>query len=154
MIGVTAHFPQQIEIRHPYFDRRVVEMALSMPKEMKWDSEKRGWLAARLHHRQAMAGILPDQVRLCHSGVNFDSAYRAGTQSGVIRKWLDRNEVVHIFERGYVQPELFLKAVEDDPEPEQYLRVMICLEGWLRAVSPGGQMTQLIPARRSDQVYA
>jgi asparagine synthase (glutamine-hydrolysing) len=47
-----------IEPRHPFFDKRLVELCLALPAEQRWD---RGWTKVIL--RRAMAGILPEEVR-------------------------------------------------------------------------------------------
>ena len=155
MIGVTVPFPQPVEIRHPYFDRRLIEMALSMPKELKWDHKERGtFRAGRLHHREAMAGILPDKVRVGNLGVDFSPAIRHGLSPAAVRDWLMDSHVVHIFERGYVLPDLFLEEIAKWKEPEGYLMTMLCVEGWLRALASGGKIRRLIPPRRAPPMNA
>jgi hypothetical protein len=60
--------------------------------------------------------------------------------------WLTSSPVVHIFERGYVIPDLFLDEVASSNNLG-YLMAMLCIEGWLRALAPNGAMRQLIPSR-------
>jgi asparagine synthase (glutamine-hydrolysing) len=59
-----------LEMRYPFFDRRLVEFCLAVPAEQKL---RHGWPRALL--RNAMAGILPEQVRCrlskSHLGSNF-----------------------------------------------------------------------------------
>jgi len=55
--------------------------------------------------------------------------------------------VVHIFERGYVVPHLFLAEIERSTEPEGEIMIMLCVEAWLRALVPGGAMHRLVPTR-------
>jgi asparagine synthase (glutamine-hydrolysing) len=50
------HF--DIEYRHPYFDRELVEFALSLPPEMKYRQRTIKWIL-----RKSMDGILPDKIR-------------------------------------------------------------------------------------------
>lgn len=47
-----------VEVRFPFWDRRLVELCLALPPEQKLH---RGW--TRMVMRRAMAGILPEQVR-------------------------------------------------------------------------------------------
>jgi len=47
-----------IEYRHPYFDKELVEFALSLPPEMKYKNKTIKWIL-----RKAMDGILPDKIR-------------------------------------------------------------------------------------------
>jgi asparagine synthase (glutamine-hydrolysing) len=53
---LAAHF--QIEVRHPFLDRRLVEFCLGLPGEQRL---RAGW--PRAIQRQAMAGILPETIR-------------------------------------------------------------------------------------------
>jgi len=47
-----------IEYCHPFFDRELVEFALSLPPEFKYRQKKIKWI-----WREAMEGILPEKVR-------------------------------------------------------------------------------------------
>jgi asparagine synthase (glutamine-hydrolysing) len=148
MIVQTMPFPQPLERRHPYTDRRLVERVLSMPQELKWEHEERGSLrAGRFHHRKAMVGILPDEVRIGNIGVDFSPAIRLCLSPAAMRDWLKRDSVVHIFERGYVLPDMFLDELASSTKPNGYLMTMLSVEGWLRAIAPGGEMHRLIPKR-------
>ena len=53
---MEKHF--DIEYRHPFFDRELVEFVLSLPPEFKYRQRKIKWI-----WRKAMEGILPDKVR-------------------------------------------------------------------------------------------
>lgn len=151
--GGTMQFQQPIETRHPYFDRRLIEMVLAMPQDMKCEHEKPvpvSRLAIRLHHRQALAGILPDQVRVDNRGVEFTPALKQSFSPTIIRDWLRGSSVVHIFERGYVIPDLFMEAVDKFEHPAGYLAGMISLEGWLRAMEEDGALQRFINQGRSE----
>lgn len=50
------HF--DVDIRHPFFDKELVEFALSLPPEMKYRQKTIKWI-----WRKAMDGILPDMIR-------------------------------------------------------------------------------------------
>ena len=47
-----------VEYRHPFFDRELVEFALSLPPEMKYRNRTIKWIL-----REAMEGILPEKIR-------------------------------------------------------------------------------------------
>jgi len=61
-----------LEFRHPFFDRRVIELCLSFPGEQK---RRRG--RPRFVLRNAMTGLVPDVVRLRPSDTYFDAAFAA-----------------------------------------------------------------------------
>lgn len=144
MVAFTMPLPQPLERRHPYTDRRLIELVLSMPQELKWEHEQRSHLRAfRLHHRKAMVGILPDEVRVGNDGVDFRPVIRRNFSPAVMSKWLLSSPVVHIFERSYVRPESFLDAIARSSEPEGYLIPMLVVEAWLRAMAPRGLMHRL-----------
>lgn len=47
-----------IEFRHPYFDLQLVEFALSLPPEMKYQKRTIKWIL-----RKSMDGVLPDKIK-------------------------------------------------------------------------------------------
>lgn len=55
-----------IELRHPFFDRRLVEFCLALPHDQKISN---GW--TRLVLRRAMAGTLPEEIRWRVGKVDF-----------------------------------------------------------------------------------
>jgi asparagine synthase (glutamine-hydrolysing) len=64
-----------IEFRHPFFDRRVVELCLSFPGEQKRQKGRPRYVL-----RNAMAGLVPDAVRLRPRDTYFDAAFAAWTR--------------------------------------------------------------------------
>lgn len=64
----TAAF--RIEARYPFFDKRLIELCLSLPGEQKLS---RGWGRAIL--RKAMGGILPESIRWRQSKGNLSSNF-------------------------------------------------------------------------------
>jgi asparagine synthase (glutamine-hydrolysing) len=62
-----------LELRHPYRDRRLVEYMLAVPADQLW---RRG----RLKHvlREAMVGLLPDEVRLRTRPTSLAALYQRG----------------------------------------------------------------------------
>lgn len=62
-----------IEPRYPFFDRRLIDFCLSIPPDQ---SLKHGW--TRFVLRNAMRGILPEEVRTRPHKANLESAFRHG----------------------------------------------------------------------------
>ncbi|MBF4475775.1 lasso peptide isopeptide bond-forming cyclase [Methanobacterium formicicum] len=50
--------PFSIELRHPFFDKRLIEFCLGIPTEQKFNN---GW--DRISMRRAMSGILPKEIQ-------------------------------------------------------------------------------------------
>ena len=59
-----------VAARHPFFDRRVVELCLSFPAEQK---RRRG--IGRWVLRDALRGVVPESVRLRRDKAEFDGAF-------------------------------------------------------------------------------
>jgi asparagine synthase (glutamine-hydrolysing) len=59
-----------IEARYPFFDRRLIELCLSLPPGQKLSQ---GWCRSIL--RRGMAGILPEKIRLRQSKGNLSSNF-------------------------------------------------------------------------------
>jgi asparagine synthase (glutamine-hydrolysing) len=55
-----------IEDRHPFFDRRLVEFLLALPDEQRWQRGEKKYAL-----RRAMAGRLPESIRLRKSKADF-----------------------------------------------------------------------------------
>ena len=95
-------------------------------------------------------------MRVGNTGVGFGPAIRRPT-CDLIREWLYSEKSIHIFERGYVMPGPFLAAVNEYGGPSHsgdftYLIGMLCLEGWLRGLAPGGKIRGLLPPRGEGPV--
>jgi asparagine synthase (glutamine-hydrolysing) len=74
VVGEIFHASRHgLELRHPYRDRRLVEFALAIPADQLW---RRG----RLKHvlREAMEGLLPDEVRLRTRPTSLARLYQRG----------------------------------------------------------------------------
>jgi hypothetical protein len=152
MVGCTATQPQPIDYRYPYSDRRLVELVLAIPQELRWQREApRGQEQGRMHHRKALAGILPDAVRVANPGVDFSPVVEPPFQSEQVRHWL-HDGPLHVAERGYVRAQPFLAEFEPGSEPHFYTSGLIALEAWLRAVD--GSFQRCIPPRRPRDARA
>ncbi|MEZ4867913.1 MAG: asparagine synthase-related protein [Caldilineaceae bacterium] len=142
--------PQTVamEYRYPYTDRRLFEFLLRLPPEMKWEAGvEHPFAASRLHHREAMADIIPDAVRCNNIGVYFDPAIANSLSAAKVRAWLQSAPQIHIAERGYVNQRKLIDCLMEGDGISGYMSTMLCLEAWLRALSPGGKMHQLVPVR-------
>jgi asparagine synthase (glutamine-hydrolysing) len=135
-VGVTLRHPQPVELRHPYLDRRLVEMVLSMAQACRWDIRLR---EGRFHHRSALNGVLPDSVRVRNFGVEFGPAIRRNASPAVLREWLLEGRSVNIFDRGYVQPSSFLTELEKPVDGRGYLLPLLCVEACLRSLETAGR---------------
>ncbi|MBW4516110.1 MAG: lasso peptide isopeptide bond-forming cyclase [Timaviella obliquedivisa GSE-PSE-MK23-08B] len=62
-----------IELRFPFWDKRLVEFCLAIPPEQKMEQ---GW--TRMIMRRAMAGILPDAVQWRRGKANLGSSFTYG----------------------------------------------------------------------------
>jgi hypothetical protein len=123
-----------------------------MPQELKWEHMRNGAAAARWHHRRAMKGILPEDIRLEKRRVHFDPVIQRCLTGRVIREWLAKRETLHVVERGYVERGRFLAALEDVQQSlkDGFLLPLLCVEGFLRALAPGGEMLSLVPPRSTE----
>lgn len=59
-----------VEVRHPFFDRRLVELCVSLPASQKLRNG-----VSRLVLREAMRGVLPELVRTRRSKAFFDAPF-------------------------------------------------------------------------------
>ena len=97
----------QVEARHPFLDRRVVDFLTKVPPSIKMSNGYGKYLL-----RQAMAGTMPDEVRLRRSKTDFGDITAAGfkneearlrplLESGFLVRagWLKRPEVKTLFDR-------------------------------------------------------
>lgn len=69
----NAYGAHGIEARFPFWDKRLVELCLSLPGPEKLD---RGW--SRLILRRAMSGLIPEQVRLRRDKMDFVHVLASG----------------------------------------------------------------------------
>lgn len=123
-----------VELRHPFDDRRVIELLMSMPPEMR----RRGDESKRIV-RRAMIGLLPDSVRLRRTKAEFSHEAAAG-----VGRVLDAlgaaagDRPLAIAERGWVAPDELARACRDVRSGARKGRILIAvwmaigLELWLR----------------------
>lgn len=149
MIASTLPSEYPLEFRHPFYDRRLVELVLAMPQEEKWNHDGAMYKEReRWHHRRAMQGILPEAVLNQPSGMDFAAAVKHGLAAEHILPWLDAAPRLEIAERGYVEARAFRQAVIEPGRYYSYMGALLVTEAWLRALAPGGAMRRLIPQRQ------
>jgi hypothetical protein len=116
-----------IELRHPFFDRRVVEFLIGLPDHL------------RLHHgvhrhllRRAFGHVLPDIVRTRLDKPDIEHLVTDSLRAVDPPAWFDRLEVVA---RGWVPPgaarELWQRP---DRSGHMTLWSVFAVEAWVRAV--------------------
>jgi asparagine synthase (glutamine-hydrolysing) len=132
-IELAGHYAAALgmELRHPFFDRRLLEFTLSLPSDM---SLRDGW--TRYVLRKAMSGVLPDKV-----------AWRVGKASmrGVHERGLlviDRNLVESVLsDMGPIEPYVNVPYVRRlasrldrlDHDEQLHLDILCNVALWFRA---------------------
>jgi asparagine synthase (glutamine-hydrolysing) len=100
--------PRQLESRHPFFDRRLVQFCVALPPDQKL---RNGWTRGIM--RRALAGILPDTIRFRPGKTRFDGNFtrallgfeRSSLESFVkappaaICKYIDTVGLRHVYEQ-------------------------------------------------------
>jgi asparagine synthase (glutamine-hydrolysing) len=61
---------QQIEQRHPFSDRRILEFALALPEEQRWKDQQTKYIL-----RNAMKPFLPESIRSRRTKAEFSSVF-------------------------------------------------------------------------------
>lgn len=136
MVALTAPPAYPVERRHPYTDRRLVELLLSMPQNLKWEHHKRFFLQAyRLHHRKAMKDILPNEVRIDNVGVDFSPVIKRNFQPNLMQNWLKNSSLIHTAERNYVYAESLIDALNNLETSHHHQLTILCIENWLRELN-------------------
>jgi len=129
----AAH--HEVELRYPFFDRRVIEMALAMPGAMKVHG---GW--GRYVLRRAMQDILPPEIQWRVGKANLAPGFARGMEAAAPR-------IRHMIEHAtgplseYVEPEalhsLYARAIRSSRQPnlERLLtHRLVVLNTWLQTL--------------------
>lgn len=107
-----------IELRFPFWDKRLVEFCLALPPEQKMHQ---GW--TRLVMRRAMTGVLPEEVQWRKQKANFTASFDRGLltfererleevilkNSKVIEKYVDITDLREVYQQFLSQ-----EATESD----------------------------------------
>jgi len=117
-----------IEYRHPFFDKELVEFALSLPPEMKYKGGTIKWIL-----RKAMDGILPDKIRDRKDKAEFSELLIQQIDAIDLSKLLDDPYIAKL---GLIEQSLidkFRKEYEDKTVKYiVFLWTIINIEYWYR----------------------
>ena len=130
---------QGVESRMPFFDRRVLELNLRIPLEMKF---RRGW--PRYVLRVALEGVLPPEVQwratkssigfgfyqglLCHERARIEALLQKPEQ---LRSFVDPKALGSLWQQAQLPP-------EQNEEADFILYLLLILEAWLQQPTPVG----------------
>jgi asparagine synthase (glutamine-hydrolysing) len=119
------------EVRLPYLDHRLVELAFSLPAPMKLHD---GWTKRVL--RQAMRAYLPDAVRLRRDKIGY-APPQARWLRGPLAEWAADTFASQPFaDRGWYDPasvrSMWSAFRAGDDRPEADLWRFLSVEGWAR----------------------
>lgn len=126
-----------VELRHPFFDRRVVEFLIGLPDHLRWRNGIHRYLL-----RQTFGAVLPEMVRTRLDKPDIDHVVTDALRAIDPAAWLDRLEVVA---RGWVRAgvarDLWQRTNDAGrgPLPEGLAAPLVlwnifALEAWLREV--------------------
>lgn len=119
-----------IELVQPYYDRRLIEFVMAVPAYVLGVPG-----CDRRLHREAMKGLLPEEVRQRRVRTSFAPLYLRGLQEqewGKVRRIMTDPLVV---ERGYINANWLrdrLDSGQDDSPDSRILWRALCLELWLQ----------------------
>lgn len=124
-----------VEARHPLVDVDVIELMLRMPPEAAYDTR-----FSRPLLREALAGLIPDEVRLRPAKSNFDAVFHAeiaGRDLPVARRLLGRDARVGAYvDLDVVEQELLAVPPPQERRPRQRWAIsiwrLVTAECWLR----------------------
>jgi asparagine synthase (glutamine-hydrolysing) len=88
-----------IEIRHPFFDKRVVEFSFGLPEEQRWCGE---WSKTVL--REAMKKILPESLRKRKDKADFSSIVDQELKQRQLSKLEELIEFSYLAKIGAIHP--------------------------------------------------
>jgi asparagine synthase (glutamine-hydrolysing) len=121
------------EIRHPFFDRRLVEFCLSLPEDQRWRGEETKFI-----HRAAMKGILPESIRTRRTKAEFSAVAIDQLMTTEAAVMIDSSLLIS---RGYVRRDRLLgmytqfKSDYNNGVHPRFiwpLTMMYGLDSWLR----------------------
>ena len=105
--------PFSVEVRHPFFDKRLVELSLALPFGQKF---QQGWTRSIVRH--SMADLLPQQVQWRESKGNLSANFQSGLlekerkllnqvvfeNPAIIEKYVDVPVLQRVYRRYMTQP--------------------------------------------------
>lgn len=132
-----------VEIRYPFFDRRLVELMLALPLDQKLRPGE-----TRSIQRRALRGILPEGVRTRRSKGGPGEAFHRT----LLRQWSWTSALLQqplVVEYGYIDPDalrLFLQRARHGMHTGPLLRI-VALEFWLQSLDRhvGDRVSRSLP---------
>jgi asparagine synthase (glutamine-hydrolysing) len=127
---VTAAFTQ-VEVRHPYFDRRLVDFMLRVPTSMLIRRGLDKWIL-----RETMTGIVPKAVRLRMDSPDASPMVSEGLREKEKARIIEMLSESLLVQRGWVQSESWRQAWERywRGETDECMELVAgaSMEAWLR----------------------
>lgn len=132
--------PAGTDMRMPFYDRRVVELALSIPGELKLEVVDGARVRKRVL-RAAARDILPEQIRNRQTKASLSVGSADGLRREWTRIWNDGH--LEVAARGLVDRDLLSRSLRSARmgqwENIAHLAALVVLEFWLRDLN--GQRT-------------
>lgn len=130
-----------IEYRHPFLDRRVIEFAMALPEEQRWQRDQTKFVL-----RQAMRGLLPEAVRQRLTKADFSHLHPKAMhlQGGerlfdsltiVLLGWVDRERVRQMYRHMAAR---FARGGEDYTTYMWPLWMIFGIDLWFKTVFVSG----------------
>ena len=126
-----------VEERMPFFDRRLIELSVRIPLEMKF---RHGW--PRYVLRKALEGVLPPEVQWRASKSNIGFGFNQGLlryEGWRIEALVDNPDPL----RSFVSPDALKRLkqqlqlpLEQNGNADFVLYLLLILEAWLKKLSP------------------
>jgi asparagine synthase (glutamine-hydrolysing) len=119
-----------VEVAQPYYDRRLIEFIMAVPAYILGGPD----IDRRLH-RQAMAGILPEEIRLRRERTVFTPLMDRGFSAD---RWAKVRQIMakpQVVERGYIDDTWLRQGLDRgwNRSPDaSFLWRVLCLELWLQ----------------------
>jgi asparagine synthase (glutamine-hydrolysing) len=128
-----------LEVRYPFWDKRVVEYCLALPPEQKLH---RG--LSRVVLRRAMAGILPGEIQRRPNKIDFFPLFQQGLRSAGVEKlnniFLFNSENYASYINGNLIRELCTQILSDSSQslPNDWLALwrVVSVVAWLNRPRP------------------
>jgi asparagine synthase (glutamine-hydrolysing) len=123
-----------IELRFPFFDRRLVEFSIAVPEEQRWRGE---W--SKMMLRKSMEGILPDSIRLRGDKAEFSCVINFEFEERQLKKLRDMLQLSALAGLEIIQSNQLQQLFEDNQKGpandnlRNALKNVVWLELWLRS---------------------
>jgi asparagine synthase (glutamine-hydrolysing) len=123
-----------MEIRSPFFDRRLIEFSIAVPEEQRWRGE---W--SKMMLRKSMEGILPDSIRLRGDKAEFSCVINLEFKERQLKKLRDMLRLSALAGLEIIQFNQLQQLFEDyqrghsNDDLRNTLENVVWLELWLRS---------------------